>query len=183
MDPSDFTKWDPLNVLSLPLPAQNYDAGNFRAQRSAHAGLLLCWMSPEVEVAFPKEAQAFYAGFRDTFQRDVTVEDVRRYPTIGRGAYTAEEVNWCDATFDFLEGRLDEMQRARRNLPAKKRARRSASAAPAAATAAAATAAPSPAAAAAPRSFAGRSTEDETEDDEDIPLFPKSAKKRGRKAR
>ena len=114
VDPSDFTKWDPLNVLSLPLPAQNYDAGNFRAQCSAHAGLLLCWMSPEVEDAFPKEAQALYAGFQDMFQRDVTVEDVRRYPTIGRGAYTADEADWCNATYDFLDEKLDEVAPALR---------------------------------------------------------------------
>ena len=129
VDPSDFTKWDPLNVLSLPLPAQNYDAGNFRAQRSAHAGLLLCWMSPEVEAAFPTEAQALYAGFQELFQRDVTCEDVRRYPTVGRGAYTTDEADWCNATYDFLEKQLDDVQRAKRNLPAKKRVRRTAAAA------------------------------------------------------
>ena len=41
----------------------------------------------------------------------------------------------------------------------------------------------SPAAAAAPRSSARKSTGDETEDDQDQPLFPKNSKKRGHKAR
>ncbi len=41
VDPADFTKWNVLNVPSLPLPAQDYVADNFRARRSAHAGLLL----------------------------------------------------------------------------------------------------------------------------------------------
>ena len=104
----------PAQCASLPLPAQNYDAGNFRAQRSAHAGLLLCWMSPEVDAAFPTEAQALFAGFQELFQRDVTAEDVRRYPTVGRGAYTTDEADWCNATYDFLDEKLDEVAPALR---------------------------------------------------------------------
>ncbi len=73
----------------IPLPEQNYDAGNFKARRSAHAALLLCYMSPEMEAAFPDQAQAIYAGYQELYQRLVTVEDVRRYPTVGCNAYTA----------------------------------------------------------------------------------------------
>ncbi len=66
VDPADFTKWNVLNVPSLALPAQDYVADNFRALRSEHAWLLLCFMSPEVEAAFPEQAQALYAGFQET---------------------------------------------------------------------------------------------------------------------
>ena len=53
VDPSDMTTWNVLDIASIPLPAQSYDANNFRAGRTAHAGLLLCYMSPEAEAAFP----------------------------------------------------------------------------------------------------------------------------------
>ena len=65
VDSADFTKWNVLNVPSLPLPAQDYVADNFRARRSAQAGLLLCFMSPAVDAAFPEQAQALYAGFQE----------------------------------------------------------------------------------------------------------------------
>jgi hypothetical protein len=150
-------------------------------------------MSPEVEAAFPTEAQALFAGFQELFQRDVTAEDVRRYPTVGRGAYTTNEADWCNATYDFLEKQLDDVQRAKRNLPAKKRVRRSAAAAASAADAGGdgdggggggggggGTAA---AAAAAPRSSSMKAAGDATEDDDDQPIFTQKSKKRGRKPR
>ena len=121
VDSSDFTKWNVLDLKSIPLPEEKYDAGDFRARRSGHAALLLCYMSPEMEDAFPDQAQALYAGYQELYQRPVTVEDVRRYPTVGPNAYTAEEASWCDATYTFLEGQLDDAERAKRMLPAKKR--------------------------------------------------------------
>ena len=63
-----------------------------RARRSAHAGLLLCYMSPEVEAAFPEQAQALYAGLQELYQHPATVDDVCRYPSVGRNAYNEEEV-------------------------------------------------------------------------------------------
>jgi hypothetical protein len=57
VDSSDFTEWNVLDLKSIPLPEQNYDAGDFKARRSAHAALLLCYMSPEMEAAFPDQAQ------------------------------------------------------------------------------------------------------------------------------
>jgi hypothetical protein len=42
---------------------------------------------------------------------------VRQCPSIGQNAYTAEEVNWCNATIDYLESKLDEEDRAKRVLP------------------------------------------------------------------
>ena len=63
-----------------------------RARRSAHAGLLLCFMSPEVEAAFPEQAQALYAGLQELYQHPATVDDVCRYPSVGRNAYNEEEV-------------------------------------------------------------------------------------------
>ncbi len=92
MDAGDFIKWNVLDVPSIPLPAQDYVADNFRALCSAHAGLLLCFMSPKVEAAFPEQAQALYAGFQELYQHPATVEDVCRYPSVGNNAYNKEEV-------------------------------------------------------------------------------------------
>ena len=44
------------------------------------------------------------------------VEDVRRYPPVGRNAYTEEEVAWFKATYEYLEGLLDDAERAKRML-------------------------------------------------------------------
>ena len=78
-----------------------------RARRSAHAGLLLCYMSPEVEAAFPEQAQALYAGLQELYQHPATVDDVCRYPSVGRNAYNEEEVQWFEATYDYLEAQLE----------------------------------------------------------------------------
>ena len=123
VDPCDFTKWDVLDLQNVPLPAQQYDAANFRARRSAHAGLLLCFMSPIVEAAFPEVAVALEAGFQECYGAHVTVETVRRYPTVGSNAFTAEEASWFDSTYEYLEGLLDDKERERRCLPPKKRVR------------------------------------------------------------
>jgi len=45
-------------------------------------------MSPEVETAFAAQAQVLFAGFQELYQHPVTLEDVRRYPSVGRNAYT-----------------------------------------------------------------------------------------------
>ena len=123
VDPCDFTKWDVLDLQKVPLPAQQYDAADFRARRSAHAGLLLCFMSPIVEAAFPEVAQTLEAGFQDFYGAPVTVEGVRRYPTVGRNAFTPEEESWFNSTYEYLESLLDDDERARRSLPPKKRVR------------------------------------------------------------
>ncbi len=94
-----------------------------RARRSAHAGLLLCFMSPEVEAAFPEQAQALYAGFQELYQHPATADDVRSYPSVGSNAYNEEEVLWFEATYDYLEAQLDDAERAKRMLPAKKQRR------------------------------------------------------------
>ena len=47
-------------------------------------------------------------------------------------AYTSEEMKWCEATIDFLEGQLSDDARAVRSIPPAKRTRggRAAAAAP-----------------------------------------------------
>lgn len=179
VDPGDFTKWDVLNISSIPLPAQDYVADNFRARRSAHAGLLLCFMSPEVETAYPEQAQALYAGFQELYQHPATVEDVRRYPSVGRNAYNEEEVRWIEATYEYLEGQLDDAERAKRMLPAKKlrRAGRSASSAPTPSSV------PSPAAAQGTKTNARALPAEDTEDDDEPIFVTPSSRKRGRKPR
>ena len=181
VDPADFTKWNVLDLPSIPLPAQGYVADNYKARRSSHAGLLLCFMSPAMEAAFPAEAQALYAGFQEQYEHPVTVEDVRRYPSVGRNAYTPEEVLWFNATYDFLEGELDDTERAKRLLPAKKRPKRAASAGPS--PAAPGPAAPSPAAASGQRKRTIEATAEDTEDEEETLLVTPISRKRGRKPR
>jgi hypothetical protein len=134
-------------------------------------------MSPKV---FPVEAQALYAGFQDLYQRAVSVEDVRRYPSVGRNAYNEEEVAWFEATYEYLEGLVDDAERAKRMLPAKKQRRggRAATSAPAPAPAA-----PSPPAAAAPRTTPRAALADETGGDDEPHFATPGPKKRGRKAR
>ncbi len=76
--------------------------------------LLLCFMSPEVEAAFPEQAQALFAGFQELYQHQ------GRYPPVGRNTYNEEEVRWFEATYDYLEAQLDDAKLAKRMLPAKK---------------------------------------------------------------
>ncbi len=47
--------------------------------------------------------------------------DLKRYPSIGPGAYTVEEVRWCDATYDFLVSQLDDEGRAKHSIPLRTR--------------------------------------------------------------
>jgi hypothetical protein len=175
VDPDDITKWNELAVPSLPLPAQDYVADNFRALCSAHAGLLLCFTSPEVEATFLEQVQALYTGFQDVYQHPATVEDVRRCPSVGCNAYNKEEVQWFEATYGYLEGQLDNAEQAKRMLPAKKQQRggRSATSAPAASAVA------STAAAAGPRTTPRAARADDMEDDSE-PIFvtPVSKKER-----
>ncbi len=152
-----------------------------RARRSVYAGLLLCFMpvSPEAEAAFPEQAQALYAGFQELYQHPAAVDDVCRYPSVGRNAYNEEDVRWFEATYDYLEAQLDDAELAKRMLPTKKQRRggRSATSAPAA------PAVPSPAAAAGTRTTPRAACADDTED-EDAPVFATpGTRKRGRKAR
>jgi hypothetical protein len=109
----------------MPVREKAMHSSARKARRSAHAGLLLCFMSPEVEAAFPEQAQALYAGFQElqVYQHPATVDDVRRYPSVCRNAYNEEEVRWFEATYDYLEAQLDdaelELERAKRTaMPA-----------------------------------------------------------------
>ncbi len=65
-------------------------------------------MSPEVEAAFPVQAQALYAGFQELYQHPATVDDVRSYPSVGRNAYNEEEVRWFEAIYGYLKAQLDD---------------------------------------------------------------------------
>ncbi len=117
----------------------------------------------------------------ELYQHPATVDDVRRYPSVGRNAYNEEEVLWFEATYDYLEAQLNDAERAKRMLPAKKQrlGGRSVTSAPAA------PAVPSPAAAAGTRTTLRAARADDTEDD-DSPVFATpgtTGRKRGHKAR
>ncbi len=47
-----------------------------------------------------------HAGFQKQFMHAVDAADVQRPPSVGTSAlaYSSEEVKWCQATSDFLEG-------------------------------------------------------------------------------
>jgi hypothetical protein len=91
-----------------------------------------------------------------------------RYPSVG-----------YNATYDYLEGQLDDAERAKRMLPAKKQQRCGLSAT----SAPSSPAVPSPAAAEGPRTTPRAARADDTEDD-DEPIFATPGfKKRGRNAR
>ena len=188
VDPCDFTKWDVLDLQKVPLPAQKYDAANFTARRSAHAGLLLCFMSPIVEAAFPEVSVTLEAGFQERYGVAVTVESVRRYPTVGPHAFTAEEESWFNSTYEYLESLLDDDERARRSLPPKKRVRPPRGVGGGGAAAGDDPGHRTPAArsslsAADPHVMASQVSVVTDDDEEDVPLFTQKSGKKRRKSR
>jgi hypothetical protein len=80
-------------------------------------------MSDEMERLHPDVSCILHAGFQKQFVHAVDAADVQRPPSVGTSAFSPEEVKWCQATFDFLEGQLDEEGREKRNLPPKRRGR------------------------------------------------------------
>ncbi len=111
---------------TIPIAAQSYDAVSITANCSAHAALVLFFLSNEMERARPEAAQTINAGFQTHLQSPKEVSDVYSFHTIGQNAYNAEQIKWCEATIDSLEGQLDEEGRAKRSMPPKKRTLRSA---------------------------------------------------------
>ena len=83
-----------------------YDASNLAASRSAHAALILFFLSDEMQRAHGDAAQAINAGYQTRFQRPVTAcqgpgvtyADLCNFPSLGPNAYTSEEIKWCEAT-------------------------------------------------------------------------------------
>ncbi len=72
---------------------QKFEADNVKSQRSAHAELILFFLSDEMEVTHPDVAAALHSGFQKVYERPVEMSGVQRYPTVGLDAYTAEEIN------------------------------------------------------------------------------------------
>ena len=97
-----------------------------------HAALILIFLSDAGERAHPDVAAVLHAGFQKVLERPVKLSDLQHYPSIGPNAYTAEEVNWCNTTIDYLESKLDEEDHAKRALSPLKRRRGAATPAPAA---------------------------------------------------
>ena len=170
VDPRDITKWDVCDLASIPLSAQDFDDNNITANCSYHAATLLIFMSDEMERLHPDVSRVLHAGFQKQFMHAVDAADMQRPPSVGTSSYTPEEVRWCQATFDFLEGQLDDDGRAKHNLPPKRRGRGPArGAAPR----------PAPAPPAPPAPAEGP---DDTENDDDTPLRSRRPAKRGRKS-
>jgi hypothetical protein len=41
----------------------------------------------------------------------------QRYPSVGPGAYTPYEINWCQAKYEFLVSQMDGEGQAKHNIP------------------------------------------------------------------
>jgi hypothetical protein len=163
-----------LDIIFIPLGEQQFDEGNITSHRSWHAAPLLVLLSDDIERLHPDVVRTLHAGYQSKFLLLVEVSDLKKYPSVrvGPGAYTPEEVKWCDTTYDFLVSQMGDEARIKRCLPRRRAGRtggRAAAAAPAAA--APAPALPPPAAAAAGNN--------DTENEDDIPLRqPKNHKRR-----
>ena len=96
VDPLDFTRWDVLNMDTLPMAEQKFEADNIESRRSAHAALILFFLSDKMEAAHPDVATALHSGFQTVYERPVEMSDLRQYPTVGPNAYTADEIKWCN---------------------------------------------------------------------------------------
>ena len=122
-DPHDITKWDVLNPASIPFARLQYDPANLASARSAHAALILFFLSEDLARAHVEAAQAINAGYQARFQRPVNYADLRNFLSLGPNAYTAEEIKWCEATIDYLGGRLSDEARLVRSMPSVRRTR------------------------------------------------------------
>ncbi len=96
---------------------QKFETDNIKSRHSAHAVLILIFLSDAVGRADPDVAAVLHAGFQKVLERPVEISDLLRYPSLGPNAYTAVEVNWSYAIIDYLESKLDEEGRAKRVLP------------------------------------------------------------------
>ncbi len=120
MDPSEFTKCNVLELATMPIAAQNFAEDNFIGQRSAHAALILLYLSNDMDRAHPEVTSILNTGFQKLFQHPVNMTALPRHPSVGPNAYPAQEILWCNATIDHLENQLDDEGKAKRLLPAKR---------------------------------------------------------------
>ncbi len=172
VDPMDFTKWNLLDMPSIPLSDQNFSEEGITERRLYHAALILIFQFYEMERLYPQVSRVLHAAFQSHFQHALDATDLRRVPSSGVSAYTAEEIAWCNSTIDSLEEQLDEEGRAKHGLPPRQRRAR-ARAGPAAPSAAAPSPAPSQNKKRSPPAVA----EVETENDSDTPLSTKRPRK------
>ena len=187
-DPHDITKWDVLNPASIPFARLQYDPANLASARSAHAALILFFLSEDLERAHVGAAQAINAGYQARFQRPVNYADLRNYPLIGPNAYTSEEIKWCEATIDYLAGQLSDEARLVRSMPAAKRTRGRAESRAAAAPSPVPPSKPPPQLRKTPppqrrKTQPSKAADDDTEDDDAGSLVTPISRKRAPKAR
>ncbi len=79
----DITKWNGLEMGSMPFAQIKYDANNLAASHSAHAALILFFLSDEMQRAHGDAAQAINAGYQTRFERPVTYADLRNFLSLG----------------------------------------------------------------------------------------------------
>ncbi len=77
---------------------QKFETDNIKSRRSAHAALILIFLSYAVKHAHPNVTALLHADFQKVLERPVEISDLWRHPSIGPNAFTAEEVNWCNAS-------------------------------------------------------------------------------------
>jgi hypothetical protein len=166
------------DLPSIPLGELLSEENSTASRCSWHAALILIFLSDDIECLHPDVAKTLYVGYNERFERPVEVQDLKRYPSIGPGAYNFEELRWCDATYNFLVSQLDDEGRVKRGIPW--RTRRPPAGRPQAAQAASAAA---PVAAPAPTQAPAADQNLETEDDDTQPLRRQRNPKRRRSSR
>ncbi len=62
VDPLDFTRWDVLNMDTIPMAEQKFDANDIKSLRSAHAALIMFFLSDKMEAAHPDVAAMLHSG-------------------------------------------------------------------------------------------------------------------------
>ncbi len=91
------------------------------SRRSWHAALILIFLSDDIERLHPAVAKKLHTAYNERFERPVEEQDLKRYQSIGPGAYNFEELRWCYATNDFLVSQLDDEGRVKRCIPRRTR--------------------------------------------------------------
>ncbi len=90
-DQYNFTKWDLTDLPSIPLGELLSEEYSTASLRSWHAALILIFLSDDIERLHPDVAKKLHAAYNERFERPVEAHDLKRYPSIGHGAYNFEE--------------------------------------------------------------------------------------------
>ncbi len=74
---------------TIPMAEQKLNANDIKSRSSAHAELIMFFLSYKMEAAHPDVAAALHSGYQKVYERLVEMSDVLCHPTVGANAYTA----------------------------------------------------------------------------------------------